>query len=499
MTDNSGGKQNAPISAERNGDTTKQPETSCHVDDPMGTDEVFQESNLLSEGKTVSKNYDTNPISEQVRSNLTQKSPNVASEKYTFSLSDPAPFVVHIESTAKTIHGSINAIKVGSIILTEHQELDNKINKISPIGRNRIKVEFSTYIAANALINSSKLQKHSLDAFIPKFVLFRKGIVKFISKDLPNEYIKANIKPFDRCKFLVEEVTRIKRRANENEINKLKLPPDALLDTQSIIVSFRCSSLPKYILINKVRCEVVPYVQRVLLCFRCYRYGHMGKQCKSAPRCVKCAGDHSEQSCEQNVTSCIHCHGNHLANQLKLCPEFVRQKEIKNMMSLENISFYEASTKVPKKTYAKALNDSVSKTLASSSYIQIPKQIPINKPLPQPASVPINIASTSHKIKTNKNYPSQPCIGSKRTRPSYPANETLWAHKEIIATCPIPSSSGVALQCSADKEEAPKKSDDTVAYSLDGITKIILEVVKSVIDSLHINKEFKIDYSGLSS
>lgn len=485
MSDNSGGE---PSASTTRSDGKKSSGNLNPADDPMESGDLH-----VIEDPTVSRILQNSLKGKAVAESKTQsKLQSVKSDKFNYSSADPAPYVVYVENTNNSTKGTLNAIKVGSIILKEHRDLDNKINTIISIGRNRIKVEFSNYLAANSLINSPVLNLHSLEAFIPKFLLFRKGIIKYIAKDLTDDYIKANIKPFDRCKFCVDEVTRIKRKPSENEITRFHLPPDTLVDTQSVIVSFRCSVIPKFILINKVRCEVTPYVQRVLLCFRCYRYGHMGKQCKSSPRCIRCAGDHAEQSCKLNRVQCIHCQGNHLANQLKLCPEFVRQKEIKSVMSTENISFYEANKKIPRVSYATALKEGVSEiTITSPSLAQ-----PIRPK--QQYSSPTQPPSTMRVPPTNIN--KQPISSvSKRARPSSPSNKAWEAHKRIIAPCPTSPGLGVALQQLPTKSTNQQNAEETFSCSLAGISQIIFEVVKSVIDSLSINKEYNIDHNNLST
>lgn len=55
---------------------------------------------------------------------------------------------------------------------------------------------------------------------------------------------------------------------------------------------------------------VSTYVQEYLpltLCFKCCRFGHVSKYCKSEDVCFKCSGKHSAQNCEANIYKCINC------------------------------------------------------------------------------------------------------------------------------------------------------------------------------------------------
>lgn len=46
---------------------------------------------------------------------------------------------------------------------------------------------------------------------------------------------------------------------------------------------------------------------RVIQCFKCGRFNHLSKQCKSKKVCLKCSGDHSENECVFVDLSCTNC------------------------------------------------------------------------------------------------------------------------------------------------------------------------------------------------
>lgn len=84
--------------------------------------------------------------------------------------------------------------------------------------------------------------------------------------------------------------------------------------------------------------------------------GHIIKQCRSAARCLKCGLGHKSDTCEDVVPkNCLNCKGNHLTTQLTLCPEFQRQKRIKNTMAQVNLSYSEASDLTPRISYSDAV------------------------------------------------------------------------------------------------------------------------------------------------
>nr|CAH7754458.1 unnamed protein product [Callosobruchus chinensis] len=70
------------------------------------------------------------------------------------------------------------------------------------------------------------------------------------------------------------------------------------------------------------------YIQKVILCHNCMRYGHLGKQCKSKPKCAKCFEEHSTSSCNHipDDPKCFYCEGNHYTFEMRKCDEFHVQR-----------------------------------------------------------------------------------------------------------------------------------------------------------------------------
>lgn len=139
--------------------------------------------------------------------------------------------------------------------------------------------------------------------------------------------------------FKVLSVKRFTKKIQNGD--EIKYDP-----TTSIMVSFKGQKLPTHVSICKVLCSVEPYVQRVVQCFNCLRYGHVSKQCKSKLRCNRCGENHKSDSCQVfKPIECLFCKGAHVATDHKLCPEYKKQKSIKTMMARENISYRDAKNK----------------------------------------------------------------------------------------------------------------------------------------------------------
>lgn len=97
-----------------------------------------------------------------------------------------------------------------------------------------------------------------------------------------------------------------------------------------ILVTFKGQELPEKISIFKVVCKVELYVQRVIQCFQCLRFGHISDQCRNKqPRCKKCGGEHLYENCQEIFITCVHCQGSHMSTDNASCPEHAKQRRIK--------------------------------------------------------------------------------------------------------------------------------------------------------------------------
>lgn len=304
----------------------------------------------LTKGLTGSiQNIIVDPSQGKV-SDIINSQKAVQKEICLYERKDIGPFRVYIENNALNFKGKLSASKVGDIIYTCHVEIDNKIKEIESVGRNRVQLILKDYLSANLLVKSDKLKKYNLEAYVPRFLLRRKGVIYNVDEDYSEEQLKNKIKPFDsHCNFTLESVKRIMKKTFNEQTKESNLSP-----SKTVIVTFNSQILPQYVAMSHVRYKVKPYVQKVVLCYNCWRYGHLASQCKSKLRCLKCGNNHNSNECDsEDPIKCFYCDSiKHTANETKKCPEFERQKQIKKYMSNQNVSYKEAAKSVPKKTYA---------------------------------------------------------------------------------------------------------------------------------------------------
>ena len=148
----------------------------------------------------------------------------------------------------------------------------------------------------------------------------------------------------------VTDIKRISIKRNEETIN-----------TNTYIITFKKSSLPKELKVGYNLIKVSPYIPSPLRCYNCQKFGHYETKCLKSPVCKKCGesgSDHIELSCN-NPIRCANCQGNHPSDS-RDCMVCRREKEINTIKYTNNISFPEARKLIqtrnqfPAKSYAQA-------------------------------------------------------------------------------------------------------------------------------------------------
>lgn len=195
----------------------------------------------------------------------------------------------------------------------------NSLNKLKSAVHNKFGDKFS-------VTESKKLNPRLLIKNVDKKLENNEQIISYILnneclKDVEDNYIKV--------------VTKISRKYTQNVV--VEVTPS--VRTAIISIGYLYIAWEKY--------WVEDYL-RVVRCYRCQRFGHVKKDCKSAHAyCPKCAGKHEEKDCDSSSISCVNCcnfknkhnpHNDisidHLSNDIKSC--FVFKREIELLKSKTN-------------------------------------------------------------------------------------------------------------------------------------------------------------------
>ena len=132
-----------------------------------------------------------------------------------------------------------------------------------------------------------------------------------------------------------------------------------LVPTNSVILTFDRTELPREVKIGYEAVKVRPYVPAPMRCFRCLRFGHTRDSCRNRPACGKCAAtDHTSDECSAETFKCVNCDGTQTPHSAfdRRCPSYLREKEILSLKVTERLSFREARDRYnaahPRRSYA---------------------------------------------------------------------------------------------------------------------------------------------------
>uniref|UniRef100_A0A1B6IW02 Pre-C2HC domain-containing protein n=1 Tax=Homalodisca liturata TaxID=320908 RepID=A0A1B6IW02_9HEMI len=310
----------------------------------LPTDHDYSNLNLNNRGnKRVQENNDTDG-SEQIQS-TNDFNPPLLKKPHIQRLYKPensGPFEVIIQDKKKN---KINPFTVGKILKKHHMDIDH----ITRAGKN-ISVICKNYIAANNLVNSPHLLEFNV--FVPSIRVHTLGVV-YAEPEVSELEILSEASSI----YPIIQAERIRRRVNGN---------DQLTNTHFVKITFESEKLPDFVYLNYVRMKVDPYMIRVKQCYRCFAYGHVANSPCNKPRiCRDCAGPFHTDPC-QAPRKCVHCGDSHSSNS-KYCPEYMRQKNIKDRMSLMKEGYHVAAQYFPI-TYKK---QGKSSRLLGLSYSQV--------------------------------------------------------------------------------------------------------------------------------
>jgi Zinc knuckle len=212
--------------------------------------------------------------------------------------------------------------------LHEHQL---KVNKIISKGYSQILVLFDSAPEANKLINHPTiLSKLKCKATLSLFQSPNKGIIHGIDLDITEQELMTAINKNPSTQ--VTKVTRMTKYVKQ--ASAVTSQPLA-----SVTLEFAGTVLPNKVYFYNITRNVNVYVDIPRVCFRCQKFGHMAKQCRStAAYCGFCAQNHNTRDCpkdkDNEVRCCINCQGTHSPRSLE-CPVMQHKYNIRMEQTLK--------------------------------------------------------------------------------------------------------------------------------------------------------------------
>lgn len=357
---------------------------------------LYEAVQLDGSNEVTAVEISTSKRQESSRS-LQTASGDISLIKKQFNLQKPHIYnnkiYVFLEKINNENIGKLHPMVVGHIL---HKKLGvSNINKIEKVGRNRVKVELKSIRDANKLINNDKLNDEHIRAFIPNNLLERKGIIKFVDTSFDDKYLFENI----ISPYRITEVKRLQRKI-------VKEDGHIFVPKQTVLLTFEGNVLPSTVFINYVACTVEPYVQKVIQCYKCLRYGHVAKQCNSSNSlCVNCSKelDSGHKCRDPQDRFCLFCKNNTHKTISKDCPKYVEQTNIKKHMANNNLTFLESKNNI-RNTFSNVVRNGMK---PSVSNIESQNTFSVLDTLNYDHFPPLGTSSSNHTKNIQKQIPTQ--------------------------------------------------------------------------------------------
>ncbi|XP_052746195.1 uncharacterized protein LOC128199684 [Bicyclus anynana] len=276
-------------------------------------------------------------------------------------------YTVYLESRKEDDKiGNTNPLILTGLFKNEIKGVTN----IRRINASKVEVVFARAINANDFLkNDNFLEKYNYKAFIPAKAVETIGVLRFIPTSISNEELFKKLS----SKYEIVAVRRFCKKVN-GQIKAFS----------SVSVTFLSTNLPDYVHLDLFQYKVYEYIAPLLQCYKCFKFNHGARFCKSAQFCSICAEEHRYTDCSENaVLKCINCSGPHLAIS-KDCP--IKKQKMED--------------KFNKTSYAKVLQTQQTPNIFNNYSTNFPS-FPSKTP-----TVPINTdQSHSHPGKTTKDNP----------------------------------------------------------------------------------------------
>lgn len=196
------------------------------------------------------------------------------------------------------------------------------ISKIVHKNPYKVVIEFESRSDCDKLLKCSRFESLGYRCQLADEINLTYGLVRQVDLDITEEEAAKTL----NCEQEIVAVRRLKRLSQEGK----------WVESETIRLSFKGSTLPPYVFGYGCRFKVEPYTFPVSQCSQCWHFGHLARACPHRVACPKCGGDH--QNCDTNKFKCVNCGGPHWAMD-KQCPIFLKEKEIRRMMCAQNCTY----------------------------------------------------------------------------------------------------------------------------------------------------------------
>ncbi|XP_055611090.1 uncharacterized protein LOC129757810 [Uranotaenia lowii] len=267
---------------------------------------------------------------------VTSSKPKKEPENFEYNNNDTGPYRVFVELKEQGASNvNINKFSLGAH-LKKIEDIKGNVQELQQLGKNKIIVKLNNYDKANKLVNLINTDNSIYRAYVPKHAVSISGVIADIPLEITEEEILNDIES-------EAPVICVKRLFRYDENNEK-------IFSQRVSVTFRACVLPRNVRLFCCVTRVQPFLQRSNFCQNCLRFGHKTENCKGRKRCHKCGiihnSDKEYEECKSQI-KCVFCKTTEHVSGAINCRETIRQKNIKNTMAYQNLTYAEAQKLTP--------------------------------------------------------------------------------------------------------------------------------------------------------
>lgn len=274
------------------------------------------------------------------------------------------------------------------------EENIKNVTKVKYINSYKALIHFSDEESAETILHSKKFMENGFKCQKTLEINQSFGVIRDIDLHLSDEEILQGL----RSNTTILAVKRLKRKNTSDGHWEL---------SESVRICFKGSSLPSHVYIYDTRANITPYVYPVTQCSRCWRFGHSFRICPSLKIiCPKCSKSHA--NCETTKFRCNNCTGKHMA-MAKICPVFIKEKRIRELMAEFNCSYKKAITLYvqpsPQEIYTSQEPPLTTSYITSSEQpeVNVMPDINVTATYASVTKTSQQRSNTNHKVQTQKN------------------------------------------------------------------------------------------------
>lgn len=354
----------------------------------------------------------------------------------------------------------------------------------------KVFLQFEDKTQAGILLSWPKLDELEIRAQFTDQGNLSYGLIRGVDLEISEEeIIESLISPIQ-----IISVKRLRRMDTDHK----------WINSETVRVCFKSPTYPTFVSAYGCRFKVDRYVFPVTQCSGCWKFGHIKKFCPTSKCwCPKCGKAH--ENCDTVVYSCINCKGSHMALD-KLCPVFVKEKEVRNIMSEENLPYKKALDLFLKKKEhrKKAFYDREFPSLCPQTSHN--KRV-IERPLEVITKVIERSGSSDLEDDTTNQQQAQRAVKKKRTRKTR-NNEDMEIDEHLkVSNEKHESSDSECVKDCGNKEKEKKKrkinwgvvfekiknivfSEEPLEVKVVNVSKFVFEELSSFIISMFAEGEF---------